>query len=159
MRRRVPLAVQQGSVVSQFMALWTAFFQRAKRNSLSVRTDGQVSQARGRNIQVAKRCISSGSDFLTVGVDLRFIFLWCDLREVTGVQTPHLHPLCRPRCHGCTQSRGLGHGGPHWTRVRHTGGKTWRIKHEEQMSPDLLIQINNVFMRLIIRERQSLNYM
>lgn len=56
-----------------------------------------------------------GLCFLTVRVDLRFIFLRYDVWEVTGAQVPHFHPLCRPRRHGCTQSCGLWHGGSHWT--------------------------------------------
>lgn len=58
-------------------------------------------------------------EFLTVQVDLRLVRLTCDLGQVTGAQVPHVHPLGCPRCHGRTQSRGLGHGGTHWTDAGH----------------------------------------
>lgn len=61
-----------------------------------------------------------GSVLLTVRVDLRLEFLGGDVWEVAGAQAPHVHPLCRPRCHGRTQSRGLRHGGSHWTNRRQT---------------------------------------
>lgn len=136
------MALQQGSVVSQFMALWTAFFQRAKRNSLSVcEEDRQTGQTDGSDRRVTRGHTSSqsattgsppGSVFLTVRVDLRLVFLGCDVREVTGAQAPHVHPLRGPRCHGRTQSCGLGHGGSHWTIMRqtkHIQNKILRTRH------------------------------
>lgn len=58
-------------------------------------------------------------ELLTVRVDLRLVLLTHDLQEVTGPQVPHVHPLGCPRCHGRTQSRGLRHGGSHWTHMGH----------------------------------------
>lgn len=80
-----------------------------------------------------------GAVLLTVRVDLRLEFLGGDVREVAGAQAPHVHPLCRPRCHGRTQSRGLRHGGSHWTDRRQTQeeekGKTSTCDGSECLLP------------------------
>lgn len=57
---------------------------------------------------------------LTLRIDLGLICRGCDVRNAIGAQVPHVHPLGGPRCHGCAQSCGLGHGGFHCTRNKET---------------------------------------
>lgn len=101
-KTNVPLALQQGSVVSQFMALWTAFFQRAKRNSLSVcEEDRQTGQTRRYKLTIGYNRFSSRVRFphRQSWSEARISRMWCvggDRGSSSTRSPPLLPPLPWP---------------------------------------------------------------